>query len=159
MGRKIHGYAAGKRIPEYMTWVRMRRRCDNPECDDYGNYGARGIKVCVRWIRFVNFLADMGRRPGKGYMIDRIDVNGNYEPGNCRWATIKESNRNKRTIRILTIDGVTKTLPQWCDESSTNIETVRSRLRRGWSNKEAVFGEIRQGMERVGNRWGKRSEV
>lgn len=155
---RIHGYAQnGKRIPEYMTWVRMRRRCENPESQDYPNYGARGIKVCESWYKFETFLKDMGRRPGKGYCIDRIDNNGNYEPENCRWATIKESNRNKRTIRLLIIDGVQKTLPEWSDESGTHQETIRSRLRRGWSHKESVFGEIRQVMEKVGNRWKKRN--
>ncbi len=155
--KKRHGEASkGTRTTEYMVWVRMRRRCDNPDSDDYPNYGGRGIRVCKRWQLFENFLADMGRKPAGGYVIDRRNNDGNYEPSNCAWVTVKESNRNKRTIRRLLIDGVEKTLPQWSDESGVHQETIRGRLRRGWSHKEAVFGEIRQQMKRVGNRWGKR---
>lgn len=151
--RRTHGRC---HTPEYMTWVRMRRRCENSESQDYHNYGARGIKVCERWKVFANFYADMGERPGKGYMIDRVDNDGDYEPENCRWTTVKESNRNRRNIRFLVIDGIRKGLGEWAEESGTNLETIRSRLQRGWDSKEAVFGEIRQEMKRTGNRWRKR---
>ncbi len=156
--KRKHGYATNNdRIPEYMIWVHMRRRCENPADENYENYGGRGIRVCRRWQSFENFLDDMGRRPGKKYMIDRVDNNGNYVPSNCRWATIKESNRNRRNIRLLTINGITKGLGEWAEESGTNIETIRSRIRSGWESKEAVFGELRQIMKRVGNRWRKRN--
>jgi hypothetical protein len=73
----------------------MRTRCENPKATKYAIYGGRGITVCARWDSFENFLTDMGERP-EGLTLDRIDVNGNYEPGNCRWATAKEQRANQR---------------------------------------------------------------
>lgn len=157
--RKTHGCAGRNRPPEYMVWVRMRRRCENPDSQDYSNYGGRGIKVCGRWSSFQNFIDDMGPRPDKGYSIDRIDNDGPYSPENCRWATVKQQNRNKRSIKKIEIDGVIRGLGEWAEVSGTNLETIRSRLNRHWDPKEAVFGEIRQEMTRVGNRWSKRTSV
>jgi hypothetical protein len=86
----------GQETAEYRTWLGMRRRCKNSKCRDWPDYGGRGIKVCDRWQIYTNFLADMGRKPGPKYSLDRIDNDGNYEPSNCRWATTKEQYDNRR---------------------------------------------------------------
>ena len=91
----------GKRTREYVAWRHMRTRCGNLKCADYPDYGGRGIKVCERWLHsFENFLADMGRKPSPRHSIDRIDVNGNYEPGNVRWSTETQQARNKRNSKL-----------------------------------------------------------
>jgi hypothetical protein len=95
------------RTNTYRIWIKMKQRCLNPniEPDIWANYGGRGIKICDRWLKFENFLADMGERPSKEHSIDRIDNDGHYEPGNCRWATITQQLRNTRRNRFIKING------------------------------------------------------
>jgi hypothetical protein len=89
-----------KGTPEYEAWCNMKARCYNPNYDFYVDYGGRGIKVCERWLHsFENFFADMGKRPNADYSIDREDVDGDYEPGNCRWADRPTQSQNRRMRR------------------------------------------------------------
>lgn len=111
MGRatRRHGHAApiegvDHRTPTYVSWTAMLYRCSTQTSPDYANYGGRGIVVCDRWRTFENFLVDMGPRPSRAHSIDRIDVNGNYEPGNCRWATRSQQQRNKRNARYAEVN-------------------------------------------------------
>jgi hypothetical protein len=95
-----HGESATRASPEYRAWCNIKARCLNPGNKDYPTYGGRGITVYARWRdSYQAFLADVGRRPSPRHSVDRIDVNGNYEPGNVRWATRKEQANNRRTTR------------------------------------------------------------
>jgi hypothetical protein len=93
-----HGYSIGHKLtPEYVVWQAMNQRCNDVNASNFEYYGGRGIKVCKRWKKFINFLTDMGKRP-KGKSLDRRNVNGNYTPSNCRWATATEQSRNRRNV-------------------------------------------------------------
>ncbi len=114
-----HGYARkGSVRSEWAIHSSIKDRCLNTRCKAYKNYGGRGIKVCERWLGkngFINFLSDMGDRPSKDYSIDRIDNNGNYEPGNCRWATRTQQARNNRCNKILTAGGQSRCMSEWIE--------------------------------------------
>jgi hypothetical protein len=126
---------------EYRAWSHMLSRCTNPMDKAYHYYGGRGISVCDRWSSFKNFFEDMGRSTSDVHSIDRINNDGNYEPGNCRWATVKEQRRNKRDNRILTINGERRTLAEWVEKAGAIYKTAHNRLRMGWSPQEAVYGK------------------
>jgi len=121
----------------HKSWMSMRQRCLNHRCPAFKNYGGRGIKICARWESFENFFADMGHRPD-GMELDRINVDGDYEPGNCRWATTLQQGRNQRKTRFATINGVTKPVTEWAQEFGINIRSVNSRLSYGWSIEKAL---------------------
>jgi len=116
----------------------MRGRCFNPDNAAWANYGGRGITVCERWREFENFLEDMGECPS-GFTLDRYPNNdGNYEPGNCRWATYRQQNRNRRDNRIITHNGQQKCLAEWAELLNLNYEMLKSRLNRGWPIERAM---------------------
>lgn len=117
----------------YESWRGMIRRCTNPKYALYKDYGGRGIKVCDRWLNSISaFTEDMGQRPPGGFYLERINNNGNYEPGNCRWATRKEQARNKRNNHLITLDGVTLTLAEWSERSGIHFGTILMRIKLGW---------------------------
>ena len=133
-----HGHKCrNKPSKTYIVWYNMIQRCNNPDNKHYKNYGGRGIKVYQRWLRFENFLEDMGEQL-KGLTLDRIDNNGDYCPENCQWSTRTEQQRNKRTNRLITINGITKCLIGWCEYYGLKYQTVCNRLWRGWTPEEAL---------------------
>ena len=125
--------------PEYRTWVHMKSRCYNPRVPEYKWYGARGIKMCESWKdSFEAFLADVGPKPGRGYSIDRIDNDGDYEPGNVRWATQAEQTANQQRNVKLTINGETQIMSEWARRYGLDVRLIHSRLKLGWSAYDAV---------------------
>jgi hypothetical protein len=124
-----HGHArAKKRSGTYSSWAAMLSRCRNPKSSVWERYGGRGITVCERWLKYENFLADMGERPIKG-TIERKDNDGNYEPGNCLWITQAEQLLNTRRTKYVEWNGETKPLHQWCKLLGLDLERTRSRLK------------------------------
>jgi hypothetical protein len=132
-----------KRTKTYQTWEGLHGRCYNENCTAYHRYGGRGIKVCDRWRNsFESFLEDMGERP-EGMTLDRIDNNLGYSKENCRWATLHTQSRNTRRNVWITIEGVTKCVTDWAIELGIKPDTIFTRLRRGWSDKESIFGKLK----------------
>ena len=113
----------------YYVWEKMRDRCNNKNAHNYKNYGGRGIKVCERWNSFARFVNDMGERP-EDTTLDRINNDGNYEPGNCRWATRKQQSRNMSRNRNLTHDGLTMCVEDWAPHIGIKENALRIRLKR-----------------------------
>jgi len=115
--------------PIYSSWDSMVQRCTNPKAAHYRNYGARGISICTEWRDFKTFHAwAIANGWAEGLEIDRRDNNGNYEPSNCRWVTHAENNLNKRTNRLVTYAGQTKTLKEWSDLTGLRYKTIQGRL-------------------------------
>lgn len=119
------------RTPIHTAWQEMIGRCNNKNSKSYYYYGARGIRVCDRWLEsFENFYADMSPHPGKGYSIDRIDNNGNYEPGNCRWATRSEQMNNTRKTVFCTDGNLTMTLSEWAALLNQPYDSIKNQSRK-----------------------------
>lgn len=121
----------------YGIWSGIHYRCTASKTKQFKNYGGRGIKVCERWNSFDNFYMDMGDPP-PGFTIERKDNDGDYEPGNCRWATRLEQGRNKTINRFVTINGVSKCLSEWASILGVKAGTFQARLERGWTPEEAA---------------------
>lgn len=130
--------------PDFSVFSGMLARCYTPGDPTYQRYGARGIKVCDRWREggFWVFLGDMGPRPTPDHSIDRYpDTNGDYTPENCRWATPKQQANNRRTNKLLTYRGETKTMKEWADVLGINYQTLKARCRRGWLIEDMMTAE------------------
>lgn len=118
----------------YSIYQNMRERCYCATSPQYKHYGKRGISVCAEWLSDFQHFYDwaMANGYGEGLTLDRIDVDGNYDPLNCRWVTMKTQQNNRRNNRFITINGITKTLAQWADETGINYDTLFGRVSRGW---------------------------
>lgn len=140
-----HGNACkGRKSSTYLTWCNLGTR------KHHAKYN--GITVCDRWRSFENFLADMGERPSPAHTIDRIDNSKGYEPGNCRWATMKEQQNNRTNNRIITFQGKSQTLMQWSEQTGFPRKTISRRLDLGWSVEQALTIKPRSGRNQYDNR-------
>lgn len=129
-----HGKTFSK---EYRIWLGMKNRCKDHDSPDFGRYGARGIRVCERWMDFRNFYADMGDCP-PSMTLDRKNNGLGYSKENCRWATGSEQSRNRRSNRLLTYAGKTMPMVAWAEARNMPPERLQQRLARGWDLEEAL---------------------
>lgn len=135
--------------PLHKVWSHMIDRCENPANPSFKDYGARGISVCARWKRgargrtgFECFVADMGPRT-PGMTIERVQRDGNYDPGNCMWLPKADQSKNRRGVRLVRIGDRVKTIPDWCKETGIDYWTAIRRVTRGWPPDKAVTHPIR----------------
>jgi hypothetical protein len=143
--------------PEWQAWVNMLARCRRIRHPSFKNYGGRGISICEEWATdFRAFLRDVGKRPSAAHSLDRFpDNNGNYEPGNVRWATRKDQAQNTRHNHWIEIDGVSKPLVEWARDKGLSDTTIIHRMKRGMSPREAVMTPPAE----MGRRISKRKEA
>lgn len=128
----MHGH------PIWRAWYHAKDRCLRKTDKRFPYYGGRGIRFCERWMKFENFAEDMLPSWVEGLTLERIDVNGNYEPGNCAWATHTEQMNNTTRNRWIEFNGKTQTAEQWSRETGIASCTIRARLKRGWSEEQAL---------------------
>lgn len=122
----------------YMVWIGIKSRCLNPKAPNYENYGGRGIGICDRWKNsYENFIADVGERPSMKHTLDRVDNDGDYEPGNVRWATRREQLSNTRRSVLVTWNGETKTVAEWADQMGITRQSLYRRVKL-WSLEDAM---------------------
>lgn len=129
----------------YRKWVDMKARCDNPKRSNYKYYGAKGIGYSQEWERFESFKEDMWKAFELGLTLDRIDSDEDYSKSNCQWITMAEQNRKHRKCRYFTLNGETKILSDWAREKGLKPDTVRHRIKRGWTIEEAFKSVIDTG--------------
>lgn len=133
--------------PLYTTWNQMKSRCYYPKNNRYKHYGARGIKVCDRWLGengFENFVTDMGERPSNRHSLDRIDLNGDYTPTNCRWATYEEQNRNRSNTFLVSYNGNIIPLAQLCEDYNLSYRDIYNKIKQGRDINEIIKNYIHQ---------------
>lgn len=138
-----HGHVRnGRSTKTYRAWIAMKQRCLNPKHKYYKHYGGRGIRVCRRWLKFENFLEDMGIAP-PGLSIERINnKTGNYTPSNCKWDTVRNQSRNRRNNVIVRFNGKSQVLQDWAHELGMIPGSLRARFKYGWSVKRALTEPI-----------------
>lgn len=141
-GKATHGHTVGrKQSKEYRAWSAMLDRCENRNHPDFRNYGGRGIAVCAAWREsFAAFLKDVGPAPSKSHSLDRFpNLSGNYELGNCRWATRVQQNQNTRRNRIVTFRGEDMCVSEAARRAGQSIKLVNERLAMGWTVERALL--------------------
>ena len=146
--RATHNHSrinGGRPSKTFTAWINMIQRCTNEKHRSFPRYGGRGVTICDEWKRsFESFLADMGEVKD-GYSLDRIDVNGNYEPSNCRWVTMKAQGNNRGNNRLIEFDGRVQTLTQWAEEVGISKAALGYRIRSGWNVEEALTMKLDHG--------------
>jgi len=140
-GQHKHGLSY---TSEYRAWQQMRLRCMDPKHKAYPNYGGRGITVCAQWLDSpAQFYADMGPKPSARHELDRRDNSKGYSPENCRWVTRATNDRNRRSNRLVTHNGETLALAEWCERFGKPCDTVKKRLDAGWPVEKALTTAVR----------------
>ena len=145
--RTTHGLTTTRKYArECSAWYDMIQRCNNPDLSNYAYYGGRGISVCNRWLEsFENFFKDMGPKPKGGrWGLDRIDNNKGYYKANCRWASDTQQARNTRGNVLVTLNGETKCVAEWCEIKVLRRGTFENRRKLGWSIEKALTTPIRR---------------
>jgi hypothetical protein len=139
-----HGHTAKfKKSKTYISWYHMIQRCTNPNNKDYHDYGERKITVCRQWLKFENFLADMGEVPDS-LQIDRINNNKGYYKENCRWTTSKINNRNRRSNHLISYNNKTQCVMEWSEEIGIPEYVIRQRLKHDWSIQRTLITPVRK---------------
>lgn len=135
----IYGGLTVSHKSEYSAWLNMIARCENPKCKAFEAYGARGIKVCKRWRQsFLNFFADMGAKPSRAHSLERKNNDRGYHPANCKWGTKRDQSYNTRRNHRYSFRGRMLTITEWSAVIGIKPETIRTRIRNGWSLKKAL---------------------
>ena len=137
---RLHKKAPLPHHHERRAWANMNSRCNNRNTPGYHLYGGRGIEV--RYSSFEAFFSDIGPRPSVSHSVDRINTNGHYEPGNCRWATKIEQGNNVRRNVVLTMNGLSMTISEWARRGGIKVNTLQYRLRRGWDLERALTEKV-----------------
>jgi len=148
--RAVHGRS---NTHEHRHWWQMVRRCVDPAFIMFERYGAQGVRVAAEWQGaqgFIRFLEHVGEAPSDKHTLDRIDGEGDYVPGNVRWATPKEQGRNRRDNRLLTAFGRTQCVAAWAEEVGLNDTTILARLKRGLSHEEAISRPLERRRRKMG---------
>lgn len=145
--RVTHGHTTTEKkaqASEYHAWSSMKSRCTNPNTHSYKRYGARGIKVCERWMDFASFYADMGPKPSTKHSLERLNTDGDYEPSNCVWADAFQQASTRTNVRAISAFGKVLTAAAWSRETGIDASVIRNRIDSGWPAYAAVTTPVRK---------------